>query len=70
MDTWLREHEKAGRTTSGARARFVGTDRSFVHRIENGSTLPGNKFIAAVKLAFPRRTLDYFFEALVEEVEE
>jgi hypothetical protein len=67
VDIWKREHAKAGRDTGRSRSLFVGMDHTLVSRVENGSVRPGNQFIASVKLAFPRRTLDYFFEARLEE---
>jgi hypothetical protein len=67
LEPWLAIHEKAGRVTGRARSAHVGMDHSLVSRIEHGTVRPGNQFIASVKLAFPGKTIDYFFEAVRED---
>ena len=69
VETWKHENAAEGRDSGRARAAITGIDHSVVSRIENGSVLPSNRFIAAVKLAFPRRSLDHFFEAGTEDSE-
>jgi hypothetical protein len=64
IDPWLNEHAKGGRTSVRARAAYVHMDHSAVGRIEKGEVKPGGQFIASTKLAFPRRTVEFFFEAV------
>jgi hypothetical protein len=60
--TWNAEQDRIGNKSCAARAKHIGMDHSLVCRLEAGTTIPGNRFIAAVLTAFPRRKFEHFFE--------
>jgi hypothetical protein len=72
-ENWLKAHEEAGRTTSEARANYIGVSRAQVSRIENLLLFPGNRFVASTIMAFQHkfkgdqgRTFKFFFEATTD----
>ncbi len=59
----MRDNARAGRTTTRARAAFIGMDHTAVHRAEAGQT-PSPKFIASVLIAFYPRKFERYFEVV------
>jgi hypothetical protein len=65
-DQWMRDHLKAGRTTTRARAAFISVDHSTVSRVEAETKAPGPEFIAKTLIAFYPRKFERYFEVVTQ----
>lgn len=50
--------------TEAALARTIGVSRACINRIIKNERQPSTKVISGLKIAFPEKSLDYFFTAM------
>jgi hypothetical protein len=63
-DAWFEQCERANLLTDLQRAKALGVTRKSINEVQNGHTLPGNKFIAGAMLAFGAHCFPVIFDAV------